>query len=325
MLRTRSALLAIAAAAATTFATAATAQAACSNAWSRGAGYMDADYDSGPAPDIDRMDVSLDSTCAFSVVPNVWGGLGDGEAAFVYIDIDGNPATGDPLLDGTDLTVATIGTADGTSPPLRGTWDGEGYDFTGEVPMGPGLGVGGFTARVDTVPIAPAISARLRFATVAAVGEDLYADFVPDRGSAPLSFRVDYSPVAPLPPVVITPVPRTPFRSPRSQRRQVTPAPKQVAPAPKPSCVVPRTKALTTSAARRRLTTAGCTVAATTTKAWSATVRKGRVVGTTIAAGRKAPGAVRLVVSKGKRPRKAKAAVSEALLRRLEALAAATR
>ena len=55
-------------------------------------------------------------------------------------------------------------------------------------------------------------------------------------------------------------------------------------------------------------------------RAYSASVKRGRVVGTSIAGPR---GTVRLIVSKGKRPRKARKADVNAVLARASALVAA--
>jgi hypothetical protein len=118
---------------------------------------------------------------------------------------------------------------------------------------------------------------------------------------------VNYSTVAPPPPAPApAPAPGAPVAPTAVAAPKVTSAPKVTA----ATCRVPRTKGLTTARARSRLDAAGCTVAAGTRRAYSAKVRRGRVVGTSVRAGAKAHGSVRLIVSQGKRSRRARSSSS---------------
>ena len=71
----------------------------------------------------------------------------------VFIDSDGNPATGDPDMNGAEDVVYSLG---GTGyPPFMVTWDGTGYGDEGvwldTVPF-----AGGFSAMPDQLGIASA-------------------------------------------------------------------------------------------------------------------------------------------------------------------------
>jgi hypothetical protein len=298
MFRKRSALLAIAAAAATTFATSATAQAACTSASPTGTTYYDSGDAEPGAPEIGTVLLSVEATCGVVVDPGIARSLTEDDAVMVYIDGDANRATGDPELDGADVVVATIGTA----APVRGVWDGDGFTFDAG-PIGPAVGNGGFRSTVDALPLTLGVEARFLVVALTAVGDEIYADGAPGLGSA----RIQLSVHAPSPPPVATrPIVRPIISLPPRQRTlpRPAPAPKKVtAELTQKRCAVPRTKGLTVAAAKVRLTTAGCAFAPATKRSYSPTVRKGRVVGTTVPAGRTSASAFRLIVSKGKRPR----------------------
>jgi beta-lactam-binding protein with PASTA domain len=73
-------------------------------------------------------------------------------------------------------------------------------------------------------------------------------------------------------------------------------------------CTVPKVSGRSLAVAKRRLTASGCSRAAGVTRRYSNTVPKGRVIGTTPGTGKRTTKKVRLIVSKGKRPKRAKAA-----------------
>lgn len=75
-----------------------------------------------------------------------------------------------------------------------------------------------------------------------------------------------------------------------------------------PGCTVPKVNGRSLTVAKRRLSASGCSRATTVTRRYSATVRKGRVIGTTPGTGVRTTKKVKLIVSKGKRPKRAKAA-----------------
>jgi hypothetical protein len=328
MLRTRSALLAIAAAAATTFATAATAQAACSSSTPANQVFADDAHDAelGIAPEIGSVTATVDAACNYRVDPGIAYSLWEDDAVFIYIDTDGSAGTGDPVLGGADIAVGTFGTPSGQMLPLRGDWDGEGFAFTDPEPFGYRVAYGGFRATVDELGIAPGAVTQIIVATVSLRGDELYADFAPEPDAGRIALPANYV-LAPPPVASPTPVPSglLPTR-PRTPRVRPSAPPRTlVTIAPKAPCAVPKTKGLTVGAARTRLRAAGCSVATATTAAYSPTVRRGRVVGTTVPAGRASASAFRLIVSKGKRPRRVKASASATVLQRLNVLANATR
>jgi hypothetical protein len=310
----RTALLAAAlAAAATTFATTATAQAACSTSSGSSAVFTDA-FDSpyGLAPEIGTVSAGVDGQCNYVVDPGIGAPLIDGDAAFVYIDTDGNAATGDPVIGGADVAIGTVGTYAGQSPPFRGVWNGTTFAFSDPGPVGVSVGNGGFSAKLDALPIAPGVVTQLIVGALYIGDYDIYADFAPDPGLGRIALPVNYSTAAAPPAASPMPAP-APRKVPVRQTKDDD------------ACVVPRTRGLTVGGARTRLHREGCEVAQAPKRAYSTSVRRGRVVGTTVPAGRNASSAVRLVVSKGKRPRHAKAATSGSLLTRLNALVVADR
>ena len=90
----RISLLAVVAAAAMFTATA-SANAACTSSTPSAAAYTDpVDGDSASRPRSRRSGSSVDATCHYVVDPGIATPLADGDGVFVYIDTDGNPATG---------------------------------------------------------------------------------------------------------------------------------------------------------------------------------------------------------------------------------------
>jgi hypothetical protein len=293
-------LLAAAIATVVVFAGTATANAACTSSTPSAATYVDpVDGDLGLAPEITTVRVGVDPACHYVVDPGIAAPLGGDDGVFVYLDADGNPATG---MDGADVVVVTLGLGTSVSPPVRGVWDGSTFAFTDPTPVGTSVGNGGFSANVDALPIASGTTTNVMLGSVHLGDEDAFFDVAPDGG--PISLPVTWSAAAPAP---------------AKDRSVIYTAQAQTA----GGCTVPRTKGLTVERARARVRAHGCTVRPVVQRAWSATVRRGRVIGTSVAAGRSAKGAVRLVVSKGSRPRKAHKADAGSLLARASALVAA--
>jgi hypothetical protein len=302
--RSRAGLLTAAAAAvaaATMLASTATAHAACYGSTPSAAAYADPiDGEFGLPPEITTVRAGVDGACVMSVDPGIALPLDNGDAVLVYIDADGNPSTGAVPVGGADVVIGTLGLTGPDSPPMRGVWTGTAFAFTDPGPIATGLGNGGFSARVDALGITPGVTAHLLVASMYEDYDDAYLDLAP--GSGTIALPVAYSTVAPAAPApVVTSV----------QPRKA---------AARTSCTVPRTKGLTESRARARLRSSGCEVFSVPTRAYSATVRRGRVVGTTVPAGRSVTAPFRLVVSKGKRPRRAKAAAAPSVLDRLNEL-----
>lgn len=240
----------------------ASARAACTSSTPAATSYTDAvDGDDGLAPEITTVAVSVDAACHLVVDPGVAAPLRDGDVVLVYLDADGNPATGSSTVPGADVVVGTIATPGAASPPVRGIWNGTTFDFEDGEPVGTSVGNGGFSARLDALRIAPGATVSV---VVASMSSGDHFDVAPDAGT--ISLRVDFEPD-----VLYT-----------AQATQ--------------GCVVPRTKGLTFRRARAKLRAHGCSVASTPRRAWSATVRRGRVIRATGSGGR-----LRLVVSKGPR------------------------
>src|SRR5947208_1684123 len=80
-------------------------------------------------PKITAVAASVDASCHLVVGPGIAAPLVDGDGVFVYIDSDGNPATGAAALGGADVAIVTVGLPTSVSPPLRGVWNGETFVF----------------------------------------------------------------------------------------------------------------------------------------------------------------------------------------------------
>jgi hypothetical protein len=283
------------------FAATASADAACTSSTPSAAAYADpVDGELGLAPEITTVKVSVDASCRYVVDPGIATPLADGDGVFVYIDTDGNPATGAADIGGADVAIVTVGLGTTVSPPLRGVWDGQTFVFDATTPAGTSVGNGGFSASVDALAIASGATTNVVLGSLRVTEDDVLFDLAPDAGA--ISLPVIWSAAAPA-----------------TKRTDLYTAQAPAAAA----CTVPRTKGMTVARARARVGAPSCTVGTVVQRAYSASVKRGRVVDTSIAAGRAARGTVRLVVSKGKRPRKAHKADANPVLARAGALVAA--
>ena len=272
------------------------ASAACTSSTPSAAAYTDpVDGDLGLAPEITTVKASVDASCHYVVDPGIAAPLADGDGVFVYIDSDGNAATGATSLGGADVAIVTVGLPTSVSPPLRGVWNGETFVFDETTPVGTAVGNGGFSASVDALPVASGTATSLMLGSLRVTDDDVHVDFAPDAGAITL-------------PVIWLAAAAT------TRRTDLYTAQSPGAAA----CTVPRTKGMTMGRARARVRAHGCTVGAIVQRAYSASVRRGRVVGTSTVRG-----TVRLVVSKGRRPRKAHKADANPVLARASALVAA--
>jgi hypothetical protein len=293
-------------AAATFFSATATASAACYGSTPSSVLYSDPiDGESGLAPEILTVQAAVDGACHYSVDPGVTRSLIDGDAVFIFIDTDGNAASGSTVFDGADIAVGTLGLTGPDTPPMRGVWNGTTFTFTDPAPIGSALGNGGFSASVDALPIASGTMSQLLISTSWAGSYDDYFDFAPAVGMIPL-------------PVTFSTMPPAPVLAP-AQTIKTSPADGDSG---DHRCTVPRVRGLTVASARTRLRSAGCRLAASTRRTYSPTVRRGRVVGATVQAHAATSRTVGLVVSLGKRPRRARKA-SDSTLAQLNVLVAA--
>jgi hypothetical protein len=273
------------------------------------------DGDDGLAPEISTVTATVDASCDLAVNPGVDQLIGD-DSVFIYIDRDGNPATGSTLFGGADIVVGTLGQIGPDSPPLLGVWNGAQFTFTDPTPVGASLLIGGFSATLDRLGVPSGVVTHYFVGTQWQGIYDEYFDWAPNIGSGQtIGLPISYSTVAPPPPpppapIVPAPAPATPV---------VT------APAHKTTgCTVPRVKGRTAAGARNRILGSGCRYRPGVTRRYSAGVRRGRVIGTIPAAGSLTDGRVRLVVSQGRRPHHAHASAAASgpgLLAQLQRLA----
>ncbi len=294
--------LAVAVVAAAMFAGTATANAACTSSTPSATAYVDpVDGDLGLAPEIRTVRVSVDAACHYVVDPGIAAPLADGDGVFAYLDTDGNPATGATAIGGADVAVVTVGLGTTVSPPLRGVWNGDSFVFDEATPVGTSVGNGGFSASVDALSIASGATTDVVLGSVRLTEDDAFFDIAPDVGA--ISLPVTWS-AATVP----------------AGDRAIT----YTAQGPDAAaCTVPGTRGMTVRRARARVRAHGCTVGSVVRRAYSASVRRGRVVGTSVARGATTRRAVRLIVSKGRRPRRAHKADAGPGLARAGALVAA--
>jgi hypothetical protein len=296
------------------FGGASAAQAACYGSTPANVSFADSPFDgsAGLAPEITTVQGALDGACNYSVVPGLTDSLVDGDAVFVHIDRDNNPATGDPTFRGADIVVGTLGVTGTEGPPVLGVWNGSSMVFTDPSPVGAARNDGGFSASVDRLGLSPDTLTRFSVSTMYSGIYDNYVDFAPEPGASPISLPVAFSTTPPLPPPPPTPP---------------APAAQPVVPPATAGCRVPFVRGKTRWAAEDKLFGADCNVASTVRKRFSNVVRKGRVITTTPGSGARTTKAVRMVVSKGRRKHSARAAgvdgavVSMSVLARLQELA----
>ena len=192
----RISLLAVVAVAAMFTATA-SANAACTSSTPSAAAYTDpVDGELGLAPEITTVKVSVDASCHYVVDPGIATPLADGDGVFVYIDTDGNPATGAAEVGGADAAIVTVGLGTTVSPPLRGVWDGEMFVFDDTTPAGTSVGNGGFSASVDALAIPSGATTNLMLGSLRVTEDDVLLDLAPDAGA--ISLPVTWSAAAPV-------------------------------------------------------------------------------------------------------------------------------
>ena len=182
--------------------------------------------------------------------------------------------------------------------------------FTDPSPVGAARIDGGFSASVDRLGLAPNTLTRFTVATIYSGIYDSYVDFAPEPGASLLSLPVAFSTTPPPPaPAAQRRLPHSRWCR-RSTRLQGALRAGQ-----------------DTRSAQNKLYHADCNVASAVRKKYSNSVRKGRVITTTPGSGARTTKAVRLVVSKGRRKRSARAAgvdstaVPMSVLARLQELA----
>jgi hypothetical protein len=274
------------------------AQAACTGATPSNTSFDDAANDvEGVGPDLTKLTLSLDAACTFAFNPGL-SGLTLDDWVFTYIDRDGNTATGDPELFGTDLITLTLSDGRETATVMA-AWDGSDYVVDESTIIETAPAPGGFSISVDRLGIPPGTTPAFRVAAIRLGETDFGIDVAPDTAT-PITLPVNYvgTPILPtFPAPSPQPNPETP--SPNPQLPIVPPA------SVVPGCTVPKVSGRSLAVAKRRLAASGCSRAATVTRRYSNTVPKGRVIGTTPGTGKRTTKKVKLIVSKGKRPKRA--------------------
>jgi hypothetical protein len=268
-----------------------TADAACTSSTPSTASYADspADGDAGLAPEIVAVAAATNAGCGVgvqAVLANAInpGDLIEGDAVGIYLDTDGNPATGSPLWEGADRVVIIVGQAGPDLGPGLGVWDGVDFSFVGAPMLAP-VGAGGFAATVDQLGMPAPATVGIRAGAIWEGVYDIYGDFAPEVLDPSFRFPVAFSTVAPSPPSPPTTTPPS---------------------ATKDGCTVPHVKRMRAAKARRRMRAAGCRYRVVRVRS---RIRAGRVVSTRPTAGRRTTKRVVIRVSRG-RARAASAQVS---------------
>ena len=232
------------------------------------------DGESGLAPEILGVLAITDKTCGIGLGVALQGQSEIGaliynESVGVYVNTDGNAATGSPTWDGADRVVITIGQSGTDSPPGLGVWNGSTFEFLRRRRESDAGNRGGVSSRQWT----PWVSRRRR-ASGSERSRCIRActtttpDFAPEVSGSPFGFGVAFSTSAPPP---VTPAPTSPSNPPNPSNPggggsddtfEYT------------SCRVPTVrKGSTLAAAKRRLDDQGCYW---TVRRVRSNVRKGR-------------------------------------------------
>ena len=185
----------------------ATSQAACYSSTPSSQAIADSpvDGDAGLAPEMAGVGITVDGACGVSfdpVLTNRPSGLIDGDGVGIYVDTDGNPATGSPMFNGADRVIITAGLTGPDTPPGLGTWNGATFDFA-SAPLLPAVGQGGARAVLDQLGVAAPGTINVRVATIWAGIFDNYGDFASEVGAAPFSLPIAFSTQAPAAPVPV--------------------------------------------------------------------------------------------------------------------------
>jgi hypothetical protein len=293
------------------------AHAACFSSTPSTATFADppADGDAALAPEILAVGATTDAACRLAVQAvladaAVPGDLIEGDSVGIYLDTDGNPATGAQLWSGADRVAIVVGRIGPDLGPALGVWNGAEFDFAGAAPLAP-VGAGGFSAPVDQLGMQAPASVGVRTITLWQGIYDDYADFAPEALAPSFQFPVAFSTAAPPP----LPPPAPPVAPPAPP--VATPPVKKTS-----ACTVPRVKRLRSAKARRQLRRAGCRYRVVRVRSPRAA---GRVVSTRPRAGRRTSRVVRVTISRGRRQRAMVSALALAAVERRLSAAAGVR
>jgi hypothetical protein len=259
------------------------ARATCYSSTPARAAFTDPVGDAGSsAPDLRRIDVTLDASCVLTVVPVV-----DAPSIATlftevgtFIDVDGDPGTGYSAL-GLDAHVSRYDFGTPEAPTLD--W----CDSAACPPPGFGepltpSGTTGFTAPLDRLEVFEPTTLGFVFESGGyAVGAD--SDSAPGSGTT-FDFPVSFSTTPPPPPAP----------PPKPAGGTTAPPPVPVTPAAK-KCKVPKIRGLRVAKAKKKLVAASCRYKVK---------GKGRVVSTSPAAGTETNATVKVRAKKSMKARK---------------------
>jgi len=192
------------------------------------------------APEIGHVTVSVDAACMLTVnaAISAQAELFLDDYAFIWLNTDGDPATGETLFGGADRGVRISGRT-GADNLAIGRYSPASASFTWTThPSLSAVAMAGIKASIDTLEIAPGTSIGVEASTMTIYGSETLSDLAPDAGP---SFRhtVQYSTVVP------TPTPTPPPPPPPPPTPTATPVVPTPSPTPRPAPLVKLTSQLT--------------------------------------------------------------------------------
>jgi hypothetical protein len=210
-----------------------------------------------------RAQVNADCTVTVRLTVNNRPALRADDALLVYLNTDGNPATGARSFGGGDQGVGIVSDEDGPGYlALLGAWDpkAEAIDFENARELDVTPTGFGFTAGIDELRLRSGSSLGISVAGLSEPDGEIALDFAPDDEGGSLSLPIAYTTTATA---------AGPGTTVEPQRGQLV----------RRTCKVPRVKGRTITAARRAIRAAGCRVGRTRAR-YGTDVRRGRVVST---------------------------------------------
>ena len=191
----------------------AAASAGCTSSTANSQTYPDAggDDQGGLAPDIIGVIMVTGADCTTGgslAVSDGRDSMIEGESTGMYLDTDGNPATGDTAFRGADRVIITIGHLGADANPGVGVYNAATADFDFGSEASPiDVGLGGWGWSIDQIGFQPVTVGVQTIAMYRGL-YDSYSDFSPEVGSPPHGFGVAYGTqtVAPDVPAITQPV-----------------------------------------------------------------------------------------------------------------------
>lgn len=277
------------------------ATAACTSSTANSQSFPDATGEADElAPDISGVIMVTTDQCFTGGTLSLADGrdsMIEGEAAALYLDIDGNSNTGSQTFVGADRVVITLGHSGEDGLPGVGVWNastGE-FDFNGQSAHPVDVGVGGWSWGIDQIGF-QSVTVGVYGGAIYSGSYDSYADFSPEAGAPAHSHAVTYSTE---PPAQAQPQPQ-PTQSPQPQP-QPTQVPSTGSPEPfvcKPGAL----RGLKVATARSKALSRGCDVKVRYKKARKR--KAGRVLSVRVQGGM----VILTVAKKPRRARRARAA-----------------